>query len=496
MVREGYESIADLRSEKFLDYINDKKNLIVAHTKKNINNKNNIDKGNFKEKGNVIKKMSFHNSEGKIKKIKDKFNFEKEVFDRKKDHKKYKTIEYNKNENIINKKNKTIDYEEPIKKYWKINPKNYKYNKKKISNSNPLFFERESVPELRTSFIEKRKKKITLSKKRLKSKGTSSFDKFNHSSNQNIRNIKQNFFQTKEIKVNKKNNNPNVINRNLLIKGKGHTIIHNRNASAFQRSLRNKNKFYFNSEKIKENSLSPTQTKLYKKKLLNNNRLLPNKKKNDKNLSINEQSKNSSNLLSQSYVKPIKKIINYNNSNKTLIENGSSSSCRDKKKINLKTNFFGNNEKNNNLINLTKFTISFSNKSKKKNEENKINNIVKEVKKNLLKNNNLQSNIEINIKNKPKIYKGPIDFKCIFLNSLNEVIDHLEKSLTKSKVNFSKINQYKYYCSKNGDIFEVEIYLIDNINSGLSQIYFISIFSKQGNIRTNNKFVDLLFPIK
>ena len=504
MVREGYESIADLRSEKFLDYINDKKNLIVAPTKKNINNKNNIEKVNFKENGNVLKKMSFHNSEGKIKKIKEKFNFEKQVFDRKKDHKKYKTIEYNKNAIIINKKNKTIDYEESIKKYRKINPKNYKYNRKKISNSNPLFFERESVPELRTSFIEnsKRKKKITLSKKRLKNIGTSSFDKFNHSSNQNIRNIKQNFFQTKEIKVNKKNNNPNVINRNLLIKGKGHTIIHNRNASAFQRSLRNKNKFYFNSEKIKENSLSPTQTKLYKKKLLNNNRLLPNKKKNDKNLSINEQSKNSSNLLSQSYVKPIEKIINYNNNNKTLIENGSSSSYRDKKKVNLKTNFFENEKNkiktlsNNNLINLTKFTISFSNKSKKKNEENKINNIVKEVKKNLLKNNNLQSNIEINIKNKPKIYKGPIDFKCIFLNSLIEVIDHLEKSLIKSKVNFSKINQYKYYCSKNGDIFEVEIYLIDNINSGLSQIYFISIFSKQGNIRTNNKFIDILFPIK
>jgi ribosomal protein L19 len=147
--------------------------------------------------------------------------------------------------------------------------------------------------------------------------------------------------------------------------------------------------------------------------------------------------------------------------------------------------------------NINKLTISFLNKTKKKSDENKINNI-KEVKRNnLSKNKNLiiNKNIENYKKNIPKIYKGPIDLRCIFLKPINEVIEHIEKSLIQKKFFYSKINQYKYYCSKNGDIFEVEINLIEN-NKEEQQIYYICVLSKQGNIRTNNKFIDIIFPIQ
>ena len=75
------------------------------------------------------------------------------------------------------------------------------------------------------------------------------------------------------------------------------------------------------------------------------------------------------------------------------------------------------------------------------------------------------------------------------------MIEKLEKNLNKNKISFSKINQFKYYCSKNSDIFELEIFSIDN-NNEKKQIYYICFFSKQGNIKLNNKFIDILFPIR
>ena len=128
----------------------------------------------------------------------------------------------------------------------------------------------------------------------------------------------------------------------------------------------------------------------------------------------------------------------------------------------------------------------------KKIDENKINNLKKDIKKFYIKNNSL---ISYFTENKPKIYKGPIDIRCLFFSNLNEIIEMLEKNLNNNTISFSKINQFKYYCFKNSDIFELEIFSIDN-NNEKKQIYYISFFSKQGNIKLNNKFIDILFPIR
>ena len=179
--------------------------------------------------------------------------------------------------------------------------------------------------------------------------------------------------------------------------------------------------------------------------------------------------------------------------NKTLVYN-EYVLFNNKKKLNLKTNFIDSQEKSKDITpnnNMNNMAISFLKKTKKKQDDNKINNII-EVKKNHYK--KLNNNLENNYKNNPKVYKGPIDLRCIFLNTINEVTEHIERILIQKKLFYSKINQYKYYCSKNGDIFEIEINSIDN-NIEKQQIYYICVLSKQGNIRTNNKFVDLLFPI-
>ena len=96
----------------------------------------------------------------------------------------------------------------------------------------------------------------------------------------------------------------------------------------------------------------------------------------------------------------------------------------------------------------------------------------------------------INFKvNKPKQYKGPIDIRCIFFDELSKIKQNIENSLNKNKISHSKITQYKYHCSKNGDIFFIEILSISE------SIYFVSVMSKQGNVKNNIIFVNMLFPI-
>ncbi len=279
---------------------------------------------------------------------------------------------------------------------------------------------------------------------------------------------------------------------------KEYIIIHNRNSSALQSSVRNKNKLFFNSNKIRQNSLSPTFNQ-YKKRKFNHKKLLQNNNNKIDSDSLSDKRKSNKNLSNQSYIKQ-KKIDNDKMFNKSSLVYNEYILFSNKKKLNLKTNFIDCQDKSKNVTpnnNINKLTISFLNKTKKKSDENKINNI-KEVKRNnLSKNKNLiiNKNIENYKKNIPKIYKGPIDLRCIFLKPINEVIEHIEKSLIQKKFFYSKINQYKYYCSKNGDIFEVEINLIEN-NKEEQQIYYICVLSKQGNIRTNNKFIDIIFPIQ
>ena len=59
---------------------------------------------------------------------------------------------------------------------------------------------------------------------------------------------------------------------------------------------------------------------------------------------------------------------------------------------------------------------------------------------------------------KPKQYNGLVDIRYIFYEDLSKINENIEKCLNKNKINHSKITQYKYHCSKNGDIFFIEIF--------------------------------------
>ena len=503
MIREGYESIADLRSEKFLDFIYNKDNLVInqnqgknknkSNVKINGNHNGNKNKNNVKNKIYIkeknVRKLSVNNSDLRIQKIRNDLNF----YEKKKIQKKNNTIDYSKQDLLNPKNNNSID---------KIKY-NYKNDNQNI-NIHPIYEKEISnfVDSRSSSFIENNnlleKKNYSYLNNKINNKSSKSLDKSYNDNIKNLKKIKQDSFGLKEIKVNKKNNMNNKNNNKKLINEKDYIIIHNRNASALQSSIRNNNKLFFNSNKFRHNSLSPTYNQ-YKKKKFNHKKLLQNKNNKIDSDSLLDKSKNNNNLSNQSYIKQ-KKIDNDKMFNKSSLVYNEYILFSNKKKLNLKTNFIDCQDKSKNMTpnnNINKLTISFLNKTKKKSDENKINNI-KEVKRNnLSKNKNLiiNKNIENYKKNIPKIYKGPIDLICIFLKPINEVIEHIEKSLIQKKFFYSKINQYKYYCSKNGDIFEVEINLIEN-NKEEQQIYYICVLSKQGNIRTNNKFIDIIFPIQ
>ena len=56
-------------------------------------------------------------------------------------------------------------------------------------------------------------------------------------------------------------------------------------------------------------------------------------------------------------------------------------------------------------------------------------------------------------------YNGPIDIKNIVIgSSLNQIIEKLTEILIKHRVKYWKLNQLKFYCNKNGEIFVIEIY--------------------------------------
>ena len=61
------------------------------------------------------------------------------------------------------------------------------------------------------------------------------------------------------------------------------------------------------------------------------------------------------------------------------------------------------------------------------------------------------------------IYYGPIDIGNIAIdNSIYEINEKIIDILNKNKVKNWKMNQYKFYCNKNGIIFVLEIFLLPN----------------------------------
>ena len=89
-------------------------------------------------------------------------------------------------------------------------------------------------------------------------------------------------------------------------------------------------------------------------------------------------------------------------------------------------------------------------------------------------------------------YYGPIDINNIVIgNSTNEINEKIIQILNKNKVKHWKINPWKLYCNKNGEIFVIEIFVIPNkiaINGEKSkEENEISEFDIKSNIDNNEE---------
>ena len=88
------------------------------------------------------------------------------------------------------------------------------------------------------------------------------------------------------------------------------------------------------------------------------------------------------------------------------------------------------------------------------------------------------SNDEMNPREFPrKIKEGPIDISCIKDGQLKTIWDNLIKWFKSNKITFMKVTSYKFHCSKNGGSFNVEICSL-GVKTGL---YYLSIKSKDYN---------------
>ena len=448
-VREGYKSCSDLFSEKFIEYINNKNNLEDKFLKKNISPC--ICINNDGENNNINNEQTTWTEN---KNVKDDIG-------------RFFTSNDSSNNVILKKNKKKSGYE---------NTEIHKSLQNEISNCSE---------DLEIIGIISNKKFLNSEEKK--------FKKNKRISSSNYRN---------------KNKKQTLFNKSTAIKNKGHTIIHNRNASALEVENKKSDRDIIKKDKLREISFSPKEAKLNKKERLNK---IPwkfvNLEKNEKsNLYDKYYKKETKKLLNKSFFKKNEnkqKFINKNEKQSLTIRQNKNDLNSIEKRRNHKNTIKNNNKnhhknskspKSSTFSNFNKYTISFQSKLKYINnsspEKLKIS-FFKKNNHNLLKSFESSSSTSyINFKvNKPKQYKGPIDIRCIFFDELSKIKENIENSLNKNKINHSKITQYKYHCSKNGDIFFIEILSISE------SIYFVSVISKQGNVKNNVIFVNMLFPI-
>ena len=90
----------------------------------------------------------------------------------------------------------------------------------------------------------------------------------------------------------------------------------------------------------------------------------------------------------------------------------------------------------------------------------------------------------------PKEYNGPIDIKNLIVsNSIKTISDEIYSILKKNKIKQCRLNPYQFFCNKNGEIFEINIYYISGINQHNSN-------QLEDIIEINNYYVDYDTAIK
>ena len=387
------------------------KNLL--NNRKKINEKNNIKykKNNKNEKNNEIKRN--RNSSAMNRKIKTDILMDNKSFQKNKKEKNIKTKDKSSNKN-------------------KIINKNIKNNVSKVSNNrngeNKFFKPYNSVinrNNLKINNTNKNKGKYNLIRKRQFNNYSldmtyKSYNKFKSKDQYNILNYSS---YNKNTKKQDRDNSSSKLSKDKYVNSKMHLLL---------KSISKKKNQYQNTisfHNLKSDNSPPRAKKInFHRKILTSagNELSSN------NLNKNKQIHYYENNLS---LKKSKLYQIYNSNyvfNELFTLNKSSNKNKDNKSINLNIN--------------------------KDNKESFIKNISKEWQKE-----------EYNIKNKnnynPRIYKGPVDLKLLMVsNKIDEMIKELINCLNKNEIHFKreKNNKYKFFCDKDENIFEIEIFSIYN----------------------------------
>ena len=477
LVNIGYESISDLKSEKFLNFINNYNNII---------DNNNETKENYTTNGNIKKRNNGNYINNNITTNSNRINSNSNL----------NTItNINSNRIIYDKSNKTINASSPFQKVINLNNKNFK-------SGNEFTNETKTPPKQQLNigkniYQRLRHYSLSINTKDENNKSISPFKiTTNKLSNSTARKKRGNYNPI--IYYNKYARNFSTINLNnssnfivisnydraienkKLIKKLDHTIIKDRNASVFLKNLNysvkrdnkylNLKNFHKQNEKVKKNELSL-------------------------NLSSFQYSTNTHEHHRTESYSPNAKIPIHNNLNeirmkkqkKKLIENNKKNQ-NSVSKANfhpIKINKINKNIPNEKLYNNTLHTvnnnldISPNAKINKKVYENTIS--TKNKKESFNTNININNN-NLNTKNNKNHFSGVIDLSCIIAKPLNKIIECLIEKLNLNKISFLKVNMYKFHCSKNGIVFEIQINKMPNSN--FENLYYFSFKNKSGNLRS------------
>ena len=460
-IKKGYESVSDLYSKKFINYINDKNNLISSN--KNIltlNNDSNINKKNISNSS--IEKISKNNSMT-ITETNQSLGSQRNIFN--KNNLKLKNS-FNNLDNNNNRNKSNINIQNNRTKNNNVYSNN---NKKKTKNK-----------------ICHNNKTPDLNKKNHKIKDNS--NKFSQNIKKNdIKNNNLNGIENSKKKLNENINNKddkqNKIKKNNSIEKKDHTLIHNRNSSMIYNNLSTRNKFSNNFD-----------FKLYLKKLsikkINN--------KNNKRINLFSSynlspRKNKLKMEKENYYK------NFDNLNKSkqiklnISNNNSITNSMRKNNSIIKTENYNKNNSTRNDYFLTKNEtykkISSNNKHKKKRSVINIYrfNYLNLNTNELLTNNQEKTSISKKKYRKksmetefPEIYNGIIDINFICTKSLNHIIKNIMNNLNFYKIFYCKITPFKFHCSKNGNVFVIKIYQLNQY-----PFYYLCFKIKQGEVKLN-----------
>jgi hypothetical protein len=166
-----------------------------------------------------------------------------------------------------------------------------------------------------------------------------------------------------------------------------------------------------------------------------------------------------------------------------LLPKQTSSSRHHKNPIRIRTNTYYNNNNNNSSTSHMNTSISFLTKT-----TNYVNNNIN------INNNNVDR--KYHKYGVPPIYDGPIDFSCIVSSCRNvkECLEYVKKRMDAHKIQYVVQNKktLRFYCTKNGIHFDIEINRIRG-NGKEEYLMYLKIRERQRALGSCRKFIEYVF---